>query len=120
MVNWLTLAPRGTGNRYVASSGRSVWLRNVCSTVVPATWSSMATVTLWLTIASGGSFTSSGTRNPAGRACWGAAGGASYRPVTGSGGRPNDDQERNRVGLALLPAVEERLDLLCRRVGPQR
>jgi hypothetical protein len=42
-----------------------VWLRKVCSTVVVAACSSMTTVTLWLTIASGGSFLSSGMSNPA-------------------------------------------------------
>ena len=45
-----------------------MWLRKVCSTVVTATWSSMATVTWWLTIASGGSFLSSGMSSPAARA----------------------------------------------------
>src|SRR5829696_3848309 len=65
MVNLSTVAPLGTGKRYVASRLRSVWLRKVCSTVVIATCSSIATVTLWLTIARGGSFLSSGMSNPA-------------------------------------------------------
>ena len=42
-----------------------MWLRKVCSTVVTATWSSMVMVTWWLTIASGGSFLSSGMSSPA-------------------------------------------------------
>src|SRR5439155_8093693 len=57
----------GTGNRYVASSGRSVWLRKVCSTRVVATWSSIRMVTLWSSIASGGSVFSSGISRPAPR-----------------------------------------------------
>jgi len=45
-----------------------LWLRKVCSTVVIATCSSMVTTTLWLTIAKGGSFLSSGISNPAAEA----------------------------------------------------
>ena len=41
-----------------------MWLRNVCSTRVMATWSSMVMVTLWLTIARGGSVFSLGMSRP--------------------------------------------------------
>src|SRR5436309_14645351 len=67
MVNLLTLAPLGTGNRYVASSGRSVWLQKVCSTRVVATWSSTVMVTLWSSMAKGGSVFSSGINRHAPR-----------------------------------------------------
>ena len=43
-----------------------MWLRKVCSTVVTATWSSMAMSTRWLTIANGGSFLSSGIKQAGG------------------------------------------------------
>ena len=41
-----------------------MWLRNVCSTRVTATWSSMAIVTLWFSIANGGNVLSSGISMP--------------------------------------------------------
>src|SRR5260370_18366320 len=64
MVNLLTVAPLGTGKTYLASSLRSVWLRKFCSTRVTATWSSMVMVTLWFSIARGGTVFSSGMSSP--------------------------------------------------------
>src|SRR4051794_32012633 len=96
MVNLLTQAFFGTGNRYVASRGRGVLLWKTWVTVVTAAWSWTATSTRWLVMASGGTSLSLGMSRPCADA--GAAQGRARKRTEDQRGMRESFRERGGRG----------------------